>query len=239
MNRLCTICARSGSKGIVNKNLRYLAGKPLLAYSILQAKAAGLFQYLAVSSDTDDLLRIGKEWGADYLIKRPDHLATDSAPKLPAIQHCLKIVEDISKETFDVIVDLDATSPLRFVSDIKNAVELLETKGISNVLTGTHARRSPYFNLVEKNKQGVVQLSKPHSSPIFRRQDAPDCYDLNASIYVWKRKALLSQHTLFHKDTELYIMPEERSIDIDSPLDFDIVEFLMSKRGKNSGSNIV
>lgn len=239
MRRLCTICARSGSKGVVNKNTRKLAGKPLLAYSILQAKKSGLFQFIAVSSDCDEVLSLAKKWGADYLIKRPDRLATDSAPKIPAIQHCVKTVEKSTQQSFDSIVDLDVTSPLRFVSDIKNAVALLETKQVNNVITGTPARRSPYFNLVEINKQGIAHLSKTLSTPIFCRQDAPDSYDLNASIYVWKREALLKHQTIFLDDTLLYIMPGERSIDIDSQLDFDIVEFLMSKRSKNSESTIL
>lgn len=233
MKRLCTICARSGSKGVINKNIRELVGKPLLAYSILHAKASNLFQAIAVSSDSAEILDIANIWGVDYLIKRPLGLATDKAPKIPVIQHALLAVEELAQQYFDVIVDLDVTSPLRNISDIENAVNLLETKQVSNVITGTPARRSPYFNMVELNSQGVAQLSKPLPKPIFRRQDAPNCYDLNASIYAWKREALINHQTIFNQDTLLYIMPEERSIDIDSELDFQFVEFLIKKRGKN------
>jgi CMP-N,N'-diacetyllegionaminic acid synthase len=233
MNRLCSICARSGSKGVINKNIRNLLGKPLLAYSILQAKATGIFQAIAVSSDSDEILEIANKWGANYLIKRPIELATDQAPKIPAIQHCLRTVEKQAGQLFDKIVDLDATSPLRHVSDIKEVVELLEINQVSNVITGTPARRSPYFNLVEMNTEGIVELSKPLSKPIFRRQDAPKCYDLNASIYAWQKEALLQKETLFNEDTLLYIMPEERSIDIDSEIDFEFVELLLKKRGNS------
>ncbi|OIJ16764.1 flagellar modification protein B [Anaerobacillus alkalilacustris] len=239
MKRLCTICARSGSKGVINKNIRELAGKPLLAYSILQARASQLFDAIAVSSDCDKFLRLANHWGAEYLIKRPDFLATDEAPKIPVIQHCLKSVEEVSKMNFDVIVDLDVTSPLRYISDIKEVIDLLETKQVSNVITGTPARRSPYFNLVEINGQGGVQLSKPLSKPIFRRQDAPKSYDMNASIYAWKKEVLIQSQTVFHEDTLLYIMPAERSVDIDSELDFQFVELLMKKRGDYDGSNIL
>lgn len=239
MKRLCTICARSGSKGVVNKNIRVLAGKPLLAYSILQAKASRLFDAIAISSNCDEILQIAKQWGADYLIKRPDHLATDQAPKIPVIEHCLKTVEELGEQPFDVIVDLDVTSPLRLISDIGEVVELLETKHVSNVITGTPARRSPYFNLVETNSHGIVQLSKPLAKPIFRRQDAPSCYDMNASIYAWQKEALVRSQTVFNEDTLLYIMPEERSVDIDSELDFQIVELLMKKRGNTNDSNII
>ncbi|SNT02781.1 N-acylneuraminate cytidylyltransferase/CMP-N,N'-diacetyllegionaminic acid synthase [Anaerovirgula multivorans] len=239
MKRLCTICARSGSKGVANKNLRELAGKPLLAYSILQAKASNLFQAIAVSSDSAEILDVANRWGVDYLIERPLHLATDQAPKIPVIQHALRVVEELMQQYFDTIVDLDVTSPLRYVSDIKDVVNLLETKQVSNVITGTPAHRSPYFNLVEVNKEGNVQLSKSLSKPIFCRQNAPKAYDLNASIYAWQRKALLKHQTIFNQDTLLYIMPKERSIDIDSELDFQLVELLMNKRGKKIDENIL
>lgn len=239
MKRLCTICARSGSKGVVNKNLRELAGKPLLAYSILQAKASNLFQAIAVSSDSAEILDVANRWGVDYLIERPLHLATDQAPKIPVIQHALQIVEELIQQYFDTIVDLDVTSPLRYVSDIKDVVNLLETKQVSNVITGTPAHRSPYFNLVEVNNEGNVQLSKSLPKPIFCRQNVPKAYDLNASIYTWQREALLKHQTIFNQDTLLYIMPKERSIDIDSELDFQLVELLMNKRGKKIDENIL
>ncbi|NJD02851.1 MAG: acylneuraminate cytidylyltransferase family protein [Ruminiclostridium sp.] len=239
MKRLCTICARSGSKGVANKNIRQLAGKPLLSYSIIQAKASGLFEAVAVSSDSDEILNIAGIWGADYLIKRPAQLATDQAPKIPAIRHCLTAAEEIARRYFSVIVDLDATSPLRSVTDIHNVVKLLETKQVSNVITGTPARRSPYFNLAELDNRGVAQLSKPLPEPVYRRQDAPMCYDLNASVYAWQREALLREQTVFNSDTLLYVMPLERSIDIDSELDFKFVEFLMNMRNKDAEGNII
>lgn len=230
MRRICTICARGGSKGVKNKNIRELLGKPLIAYSILQAKASNLFECVAASSDSDEILGISKKYGADYLIARPEEMASDQAAKLPSIQHCVKKVEKITGLTFDVMVDLDATSPLRSIDDIKGAVYLLENKQASNVITGATARRSPYFNLVEINNDGFVRRSKSPEVPIVRRQDAPKCYDMNASIYVWRRDSFFQCKTVLVADTLLYEMPEERSIDIDSELDFEIVEFLMKKR---------
>lgn len=230
MKRLCTICARGGSKGVKNKNVRDLLGKPLIAYSILQAKVSGLFDAVAVSSDSAVILDAAKAYGADILVERPLEMATDAAPKLPAIQHCVRTAEQDRGATFDIIVDLDATSPLRSVTDIREAVQLLEDRNVSNVITGAPAHRSPYFNLVELDKDGVVRLSKPLPAPIARRQDAPKCYDMNASIYVWQRDALFSNQSIFNSDTLLYEMPPERSVDIDSELDFQILEFLMKQR---------
>jgi CMP-N,N'-diacetyllegionaminic acid synthase len=232
MRRLCTICARGGSKGVVNKNIRELFGKPLIAYSILQAKCTTLFDSIAVSSDSEAILDISNEWGADYLIKRPPNLASDEAAKLPAIQHCVEEVECLSQKTFNVIVDLDATAPLRDSEDIIEAVNLLDKNNVSNVITGAPARRSPYFNLVELNDRGQVRLSKILEAPIVRRQDSPKCYDMNASIYVWQRNALITG-TVLNEDTLLYVMPEIRSIDIDSELDFELVTFLMQRHEEN------
>jgi len=233
MNRLCTICARGGSKGVTNKNIKLLLGKPLIAHTIMQAKKSGLFNYVAVSSDSEEILSVAKVWGADVLIKRPDELATDQAAKLPVIRHALKAVEQQTGQKFHIHVDLDATSPLRHIADIEGAVKMLESnKEIANVITGAPARRSPYFNLVELNAEGYVELSKELSTSIVRRQDSPKCYDMNASIYVWRREVLLAEEKVILPKTALYEMPEERSIDIDSPLDFDFVEFLAFKRGE-------
>ena len=235
MRRICTICARGGSKGVKNKNIRTLLGKPLIAHSILQAKASGLFDCIAVSSDSDEILATAGKWGADCLIKRPYELATDQAAKIPVIRHCVAEAESILGQTFDVVVDLDATSPLRIPEDIVGSVSLLEERGVYNVITGTPARRSPYFNMVEVDEQGVARLSKKLNTPVFRRQDAPKCYDMNASIYVWRRDTLFSCHTIFNSDTLLYDMPEERSIDIDSELDFRFVEFIMGRTTLRQG----
>jgi CMP-N,N'-diacetyllegionaminic acid synthase len=228
MKRLCTICARGGSKGVKGKNLRILHGKPLIAYSIEQARAADMFDLLAVSSDSDEILDIARKWGCDYVVKRPAELATDQAAKLPAIRHCVTEVERTVGHEFDTLVDLDATSPLRLPEDICNAVRLLEDSGAGNVITAMPARRSPYFNMVELDAGGIVHLSKPPLSAIVRRQDAPECYDMNASVYVWKHASLFNNDSVFNQDTRLYVMPEERSIDIDSELDFKFVEFVMA-----------
>ena len=230
MKRLCTRCARGGSKGVPNKNIRPIGGKPLIVHSVLQAQSSGLFEAIAVSSDSPEILDISKKFGVDYSIFRPQELASDSAPKLPAVQHCVNEVERISGENFDVIVDLDVTSPLRLTKDIEGAVRLLEEKNVSNVITGCPARRSPYFNLVERDEDGYVRLSKTPEQTIVRRQDAPECFDMNASIYVWKREGLIGRESILNADTLLFVMPEERSIDVDHEWEFEYVEFLFNKR---------
>jgi CMP-N,N'-diacetyllegionaminic acid synthase len=231
MSRICTICARGGSKGVKNKNIRELTGKPLIALSLEQARYSKLFDLIVVSSDSVEILDAARSHGADLLVVRPPELASDTAAKLPAIRHCVEEAEKFFGKRFDVVVDLDATSPLRLVEDIKGAVDLLETSNASNVITAAPARRSPYFNLVELTEDGVVKLSKPLDKPVVRRQDSPKCFDMNASIYVWKRTALFEYPTVFNADTRLFVMPENRSIDIDSEMDFEIVELMLRKRG--------
>lgn len=229
MKYLCTICARGGSKGVPGKNIRKLAGLPLIAHSIAQAKASKLFSHIAVSSDSDEILSISKAHGADILVKRPDILATDESGKMPAIAHAVQSVEKETGATYDIVVDLAATSPLRSAQDIIAAVELQKKTGCSSVITGTPARRSPYFDLVEGEGGGVVRLSKARPNEVLRRQDGPQCFDMNGSIYVWKRDALLKNPSVFYDDTRLYVMPRERSIDIDEELDLEMAEFMLRR----------
>ena len=228
MKILCTICARAGSKGVANKNLRLINNKPLIVYSIEQAIATKLFDQIVVSSDSKEIREVALANGATFCVDRPAELATDTAPKLPAIKHC---VENAEKKfgQFDVIIDLDATAPLRESSDIIGALELLQSAQADNVITGTPAHRSPYFNLVETDVNGIVSLSKPPANVVARRQDSPQCFDMNASIYVWRRQALFANENLFTSNTRLFVMPRERSLDIDSQADFEMVEWMMTK----------
>lgn len=236
MRSICTICARGGSQGVKNKNIISLRGKPLIAHTILQAKKTGLFDVIAVSSDSKTIRDVALAWGADEVIERPAELATSTAAKLPVIQHAASEIEKRKNKQFDITVDLDATAPLRTVEDIVQSVAMLvEHPNATNLITGCSARKSPYFNLVEKNSCGYVKLSKKTEIPIVRRQDAPLCFDLNASIYVWKRNALFDYNAVILERTLLFEMPEERSIDIDTPLDLRIVRMLAKNRQDLNG----
>lgn len=232
MTRICTICARGGSKGVPGKNIRPVAGKPLIAWTVEQARASGVFDLIAVSSDSAEIRAAAMAAGAGLAVDRPAEMATDTAGKVPAIVHALLAAEAHLGRQADVLVDLDATSPLRDVADITGAVALLEGTGATNVITGCPARRSPYFNLVERRDDGTAGLSKPLPQAVLRRQDAPACFDMNASIYVWRRGAFVENPKVFYPDTRLFEMPEDRSVDIDSPLDLLIVEHLLTAKQK-------
>ena len=227
---LCTICARGGSKGVKNKNIRELMGKPLIAYTIEQAKASKLFKYIVVSTDSDEIANIAKEYGAEVFFKRNAEMASDTAGKLDVIKDAFRRSEEYYNTPFDYLVDLDATAPLRNIEDIINSFKQFKENDNDNLITAMPSRRSPYFNLVEQDKNYNVYLSKKLETPILRRQDAPKTYDMNASIYIWKRDAILNENSIFLEKTGLYVMPEERSIDIDSELDFKFVEFLIREK---------
>lgn len=227
---LCTICARGGSKGVKNKNIKELHGKPLIAYTIEQAKESLLFEHIVISTDSDDIAKVAQEYGAEVFFKRSSEMASDTAGKLDVIKDAFVRSEAYYQKQYDYLIDLDATAPLRSVDDIKNSFAQFLKDDNSNLITVMPSRRSPYFNLVEVSNDGKVTLSKKLDSSIVRRQDAPKSYDMNASIYIWKRESLLDQKSLFLEKTGLYVMPEERSIDIDTELDFEFVEFMMRKK---------
>lgn len=232
MKILCTICARGGSQGVKNKNIRPILGIPLIGYSIQTAKDSGVFSAISVSSDSHEILKIAKEFGADVLVDRPLELASNTSAKLPAIQHCFLETERVLGKKFDILVDLDCTSPLRIPEDItKGLSQLKEDLEATNLITGSLARRSPYFNLVKiKYGDKYVELASESNEDIVRRQDAPKCFDMNASFYIWRREKLLEASGVLGERTILYEMPEERSWDIDSEMDFEIVSYLMGKQ---------
>ncbi|MCI4411715.1 MAG: acylneuraminate cytidylyltransferase family protein [Thiotrichales bacterium] len=227
---LCTICARGGSKGVKNKNIRPINGKPLIGYTIEQALESCLFDHVVISTDSDDIAKVSETFGAEVFFKRDADLASDTAGKLEVIRDALLKSEAHYNKTYKYHVDLDATSPLRDVTDIVESFNQFKRDNNSNLITAMPSRRSPYFNLVEVDAYGKVALSKKMDGTVVRRQDAPKSYDMNASIYIWTRDALLSQPSLFSDTTGLYVMPEERSIDIDAGVDFEFVEFLMRKK---------
>lgn len=229
-NILCTICARGGSKGVKNKNIKELNSKPLIAYTIEQAKNSGLFEHIVVSTDSDNIAKVAKQYGAEVFFKRSPEMASDTAGKLDVIKDAFERSEKYYNRTFDYLIDLDATAPLRSVEDIINSFNQFKENNNDNLITAMPSRRSPYFNLVEQDKNGKVYLSKKLDDVVARRQDAPKSYDMNASIYIWKRDVILDESSIFLEKTGLYVMPEERSIDIDNELDFKFVEFLMGKK---------
>lgn len=231
MSILCTICARGGSKGVPHKNIRILLDKPLIAYTIEQAKQCRYIDRIAVSTDSAEIAGIARQYGAEIPYLRPGHLATDNAPKLPVLQHIVRHYIDCLGFMPDYVIDLDPTSPLRTVEDIEKCINVIRNdREYDSVITGYRSNKNPYFNMVEINKDGFAYLSKSLEGNITRRQDAPAVYAMNASVYAWKTSVLLEQQAIISGRLKFVEMPEERSVDIDSETDFKLVELLMKER---------
>jgi CMP-N,N'-diacetyllegionaminic acid synthase len=233
MSVLCTICARAGSKGVPSKNVRPIAGKPLIVHTIEQARTCRLIDKIVVSTDGDEIARISCEAGVDVPFLRPPELAMDQAPKLAVIQHAVRYLFE-QGERYDLVVDLDPTSPLRHPSDIEAALQLFLKSDANNLYSVCSARKNPYFNMVELDEHGRSTLSKTVGREFAGRQGAPVVYEMNASIYIFRSEFLLSPAAALHSEnTIVYVMPEERSVDIDTFLDFRIVELLLLERREN------
>lgn len=228
MNNLCTICARSGSKGVPNKNIKKIAGKPLIQHTIEQAKKSKIFSDIIVSSDCKKILKIAEKLGV-HALKRTNQLSKDFVGKVDVIRDAAIKAQKMLDKKFDNVIDLDVTSPLRQVSDIHNSFKKFQNGNYQNLITGCVARKNPYFNMIEI-KKNVLSISKRTNKKIYSRQKSPQVFEMNASIYIWKNKALMNKSNLVTSKTAFYEMPEERSIDIDTMLDWKIVSFLMEKK---------
>jgi N-acylneuraminate cytidylyltransferase/CMP-N,N'-diacetyllegionaminic acid synthase len=207
-----------------------MLGRPLVTLAVEQALRTGIFDVVAVSSDSDAILEAAAEAGPVLSIRRPGELATDGAGKVAAIRHALLTAENDLGTRFDVLADLDATAPLRTDDDIRQAVELLESSGAGTVFTASPARRSPWFNLVELDADGAPHLIREERGRFVCRQDTPPAYDLNSAVYAWQRDALLATDAVVRADTRVLIMPRDRSVDIDDEVDFMVVEALLQAR---------
>jgi CMP-N-acetylneuraminic acid synthetase len=223
LSTIATICARGGSTGVPGKNIKPLLGKPLIVYTIEQAKACRAIDAIYVSTDDAAIASVAKAAGAKVPFMRPAALATADAPKMPVIEHLVAAVETAGVRV-DRIVDLDPTSPLRDVADIDACISLLDEE-TDAVITAYESEKNPYFNMVELTGDGHAQLVKRPATPVHGRQSAPKVYAMNASIYVWHRRTL--SKGLWEGRTRLHVMPRERSVDIDTALDLRVVEMLM------------
>lgn len=227
-NLLITICARGGSKGVKGKNIKKISGYPLIYYTIKQAVDWGKAKRVIVSTDSKEIAAIAKQFGAEVPFLRPLKLATDTAGKVAVIRHALKVCEKFYGEKYNLVMDLDVTSPIRKISDLENALKLFSREKPKTLFSVTPAKRNPYFNMVEESSRGRVNYSKPNTG-YKRRQDAPKVYDMNASIYIYDRNYLLDPKNTkpVSDDSVAYVMDEISGFDIDSELDFKYLEFLV------------
>lgn len=231
MNITCVIGARGGSQGVPGKNIRPLLGKPLIAWSIEQALSCSLIRRVVVSTDSEAIADVARSFGGEVPFIRPPELATSTAGKWAVWQHALDACDaHYEGEPIDTFVDLDCTSPLRQVEDIEAAIEQFRASPRADaVFTVCEARKNPYFNMLEE-ENGRLRICKELPIPIVRRQDAPPVFEHVASIYVLSPDYLRSGTGLLSGFTQGYDIGPERSLDIDTELDFELVEYLMRKR---------
>ena len=228
---LATICCRGGSKGVPGKNIRPLRGKPLIAYTIESAKASALIDDLIISTDEEQIASIAKQFGASVPFMRPADLASDTASKWPVFIHAVETYEKLTGKTVDYLVDVDVTVPLKTAQDIDGAIQLaLQNPDTDVVITGYEPERNPYFNMMEIGEDGYAEIVKKGVKPIVRRQDAPQVYSLTPAAYVVKKSALCEFEHWSKAKCKIFPIPRERAVDIDTEIDFKIVEFLMSNK---------
>lgn len=224
---LLTIAARGGSKGVKNKNIYPVLGKPLIAYTIIQALAWGRAKHIMVSTDSLRIAQIAKDYGALVPFMRPEELATDTAGKVPVIRHALANCEKLFGCRYDLVVDLDVSSPVRTITDLDACLKIYLNDKPDTILSVVPAHRNPYFNMLEADSNGGIKICKRSGKNLLRRQDAPAVYDANASIYFYRRDYLMNakKPSLVGRRSMMYLMRESSGFDIDREIDLKFLEF--------------
>lgn len=230
MNILATICARGGSKGVKNKNIRNLHGKPLIGYTIDYLKNWGKADRIVCSTDSAKIADIAKKYGAEVPFLRPGDLADDASAKFPVLQHAIEFCENHFDEKYDVLVDLDPTAPIRKKDDIVKAFDKFANSSADVLYSVVNARKNPYFNMVELDENGYANLSKKPDKEIVARQSAPKVFDMNASIYIFDRDFVLNNSGLHDGKEIVYVMDDISGFDIDREIDFQFIEFLLEEK---------
>lgn len=226
-NYTAFIFARGGSKGVPQKNIVTVAGKPLIAHTIETALASHSINRVVVSTDDEAIAKISREYGADTLM-RPCELAQDTTPELLAWHHAMACEDKIfSGDAPQPFISLPATSPLRSAEDIDNAVLRYE-KGDCDIVFGiSPAHRSPYLNMVTINKHDHIEVMMAGSNAV-RRQDVPDAYDITTCVYVGNAEYVRTCKQLMQGRVGYITIPTERALDIDTQYDVYLADLLLS-----------
>lgn len=220
------ITARGGSKGIPHKNVCPLAGKPLIAWTIEAALQARRLDRVIVSTDDEEIAKVSREWGADVPFMRPAELARDDSPHLEVIRHALGWLAAESEAELDYLMLLQPTSPLRTSADIDSAIALGEEKNADAVVSVCLTHEHPFLSKqVTPDGRLLDFVEKPQG--YLARQSLPPAYSLNGAIYMVRRSLLLERDDWYTDRTFAYIMPPERSLDIDTPWDLRLVDLIL------------
>lgn len=217
---LAVIPARGGSKGVPRKNIKLAAGKPLIAWTIAAAKKSKYIDRLVLSSEDEEIIKVAKSLGCEVPFIRPVELAQDDTPGIEPVLHAIKNLPD-----YDYIVLLQVTSPLRSVEDIDGCIELCVKQQGNACVSVSEAAENPYW-MYKMDDGGKLCPLMPTENNFNRRQDLPKVFSLNGAVYVANSAWLLDKQSFLTSETIAFPMPAERSLDIDTEIDFKLMETL-------------
>ncbi|MFA4133385.1 MULTISPECIES: cytidylyltransferase domain-containing protein [unclassified Brevibacillus] len=223
---LAIIPARGGSKGVPRKNIREVCGKPLIAWTVEVAQKSVYIDRLILSTEDDEIASVGRAYGCEVPFMRPKELAHDHTPGIDPVLHVLEIFD-----SYDYVVLLQPTSPFRNVSDIDGSIEKCLQSNAKSCVAMTLSDKTPYWMYFLDGNSRMKPVLRTEQT-ITRRQDAPNAYVINGAIYVAECRWLKSHQSFLSDETVAYIMPKERSLDIDSEIDFFIMEHVLKNRNK-------
>ena len=231
---LAIIPARGGSSGLLRKNLKLLGGKPLIVHTIEAAlEAKDQLYRVIVSTDDDEIAEVSLKAGAEVPFRRPADLSEDTTPSLPVVQHATFFIEAQESVCFDWILLLQPTTPLRNASDILMAVELCKVGDCDSVISVKEANTVHPFKM-QKLVDGLLYPFFEGIPEGMRRQDyKPVAYQRNGGIYLTRRNVVVNQHSLYGRRVKPYIMPAERSVDIDCQFDLMVAELILRQQNLN------
>lgn len=218
---LAIIPARGGSKGVPRKNVRQAGGKPLIAWTIEAARKSGFIDRIVISTDDNEIAEIAGKYGGEVPFLRPSELAQDSTPGIVPVLH---MIENIGSP-YDLVVLLQPTSPLRTTDDIDGAIDFMVRHNAAACATVVEADKSPYWMYSLNSNGHLVPLLEGDFSC---RQDTPAVYALNGAVYVAETAWLIEREGFIDKETLAYVMPKDRSIDIDTEMDLTISNLILS-----------
>ncbi len=219
------IFARGGSKGLPGKNIKPLAGKPLIQYSIETAFASPSITKVFVSTDDNQIAEVALAAGA-IIIERPNELATDNSPEWLSWRHAIEWVNNKYGE-FDNFISLPATSPLRSTEDVESAITKRIDVKADICISVTPASRSPYFNMVKRTNNELVELLNKPEGDVARRQDAPEVFDITTVVYAASTQFILQSYGIFSGKVTSITIPKVRAVDIDDIYDFKLAEAIL------------
>jgi len=232
---LAVILARGGSKQIPGKNIRSLCGKPLIAWTIDSAISSQCFDRIMVSTEDYKIAEVACTFGAEVPFMRPEELAQDHSPSIASVLHAVHWLANHEDYHPDYVMLLQPTSPLRSPEDIQKAIQITQDKQADSVVSVTEVHHHPFWMKKISPDEHLIDFL-PNQLSYARRQDLPTAYALNGAIYLAKRDVLLAKSSFYKDTTAAYVMPPERSLDIDTPWEFHLAELIMRDKTKHEHS---